>query len=224
MNPTSTLTQNGADSSGGLANRGTADIQNTTFSDNLAFGSGGLSNSGTLTLTNSTVARNHAVAFGGGGISNSGTLTITNSTLSENTHGSLAGAGGGIFNSGTVELHNTILARNTSGSGPSTSPDCSGSLTSRGHNLIGDTTGCTIALHASDLMGDPGLDAFTDDPTPGVGHFPLLATSPAIDAGNDAGCPPTDQLGQPRIRVHPSSPGVCDIGAIEFQPPAALVN
>jgi len=46
---------------------------------------------------------------------------------------------------------------------------------------------------------------------PGHGHFPLLEGSPAIDAGNDAFCPSTDQLGQPRV-------GVCDIGAIEFQP------
>ena len=46
---------------------------------------------------------------------------------------------------------------------------------------------------------------------PGHGHFPLLSTSQAIDAGIDTACPLTDQLGQSRI-------GQCDIGAIEFQP------
>src|SRR5262249_59436703 len=59
--------------------------------------------------------------------------------------------------------------------------------------------------------GAPCLAAFTDDGPPGHGHFPLLPISPAIDAGNDVACPPTDQLGQPRV-------GICDIGAIEFQP------
>ena len=51
----------------------------------------------------------------------------------------------------------------------------------------------------------------TADGTPGHGHLPLLPTSPAIDAGDDAACPPTDQLGQPRV-----SP--CAIGAVEFYP------
>jgi hypothetical protein len=48
---------------------------------------------------------------------------------------------------------------------------------------------------------------------PGQGYVPLLPTSPAIDAGPTHACPPTDQLGQPRV-------GPCDIGAVEFQPPA----
>jgi hypothetical protein len=54
------------------------------------------------------------------------------------------------------------------------------------------------------------LDAFTDNGRPGTGHFPLLPTSQAIEAGNDALCPRTDQLGRRRI-------GPCDIGAIEFR-------
>jgi hypothetical protein len=83
-------------------------------------------------------------------------------------------------------------------------------VNSLGTNLIGDPTGCAITLLPTDLTGDPGLGDFTDDGTPGNGHFPLLPGSPAIDAGNDAFCPPTDQLGQRRV-------GPCDIGAIEFK-------
>jgi hypothetical protein len=79
-----------------------------------------------------------------------------------------------------------------------------------GHNLIGDPTGCTITLQPSDLTGDPGFGPFTDNGRPGNGHFPLLPTSQAIDAGNDALCPRTDQLGRRRI-------GPCDIGAITFR-------
>jgi len=83
-------------------------------------------------------------------------------------------------------------------------------VTSLGNNLIGDPTGCTITMQGTDLTGNPGLDTFTDNGTPGNGHFPLLPTSRAIDAGNDAVCPKRDQLGEKRV-------GPCDIGAISFR-------
>ena len=62
---------------------------------------------------------------------------------------------------------------------------------------------------SSDLTGVPSLGAFLDDGT-GYGHYPLLEGSPAINRGNPAACPKTDQLGQKRV-------GPCDIGSIEFQ-------
>jgi hypothetical protein len=193
--------------SGGITNFGTLTITNSTLSGNAGrFGAGGIENGGTVTLLNSTLSGNHCVDCLGGGIGNFGTLTITNSTLSDNAVRGF-GQGGGLFSSGgTVAVQNTILALNTARRGP----DCAGPVTSFDHNLIGTMTGCTLTLQPNDLTGDPGLAAFTDDGTPGNGHYPLLPTSRAIDAGNDAACPPTDQLGQPRV-------GPCDIGAIEFQ-------
>jgi len=128
-----------------------------------------------------------------------GVLILLNSTLAHNVRGGIDTSG-----TSTVTLQNTILALTE------TESDCQGSITSLGNNVLGDPTGCDITLLDSDLTGDPGLDTFTDDGTPGNGHFPLLPTSQVIDAGNDAACPPTDQLGQPRV-------GPCDIGAIEFQ-------
>ena len=122
--------------------------------------------------------------------------------------------GGGLFNGdegGTIMLQHSIVARNQTLAG-GTGPDCLGPIISVGHNLIGDPTGCTITLQPSDLTGDPGLGDFTDDGTPGHGHYPLLAISPAIDAGDPATCSPHDQLSQPRM-------GPCDIGAIEFPGP-----
>jgi hypothetical protein len=142
---------------------------------------------------------------------------MTNSTVS----GNLAGQGGGIsaikapslIPAGQAILQNTILARNTvlpAGTGP----DCvtlGGRVTSLGHNLVGNPTGCSITLALGDLTGDPGLGDFTDDGTPGQGYLPLLPTSPVIGAGDPAACPATDQLGQ--LRLTP-----CDIGAVEFAP------
>ncbi len=51
--------------------------------------------------------------------------------------------------------------------------DCFGPATSFGNNLIGDPSGCTMTLQPTDLTGDPGLGPFTDNGTPGNGHFPL---------------------------------------------------
>jgi hypothetical protein len=116
-----------------------------------------------------------------------------------------------------VELQNSILALNKTMPDMARGPDCEGPVTSLGHNLLADPTGCAITLQASDLTGNPGLGEFTDNSTPGRGHFPPQASSRAIDAGDEALCPPTDQLGQPRV-------GRCDIGAIEFPQPIVLVN
>jgi hypothetical protein len=60
-----------------------------------------------------------------------------------------------------VTLQNTLLALNTAPNTLSPSKDCVGVVTCLGNNLIGDPADCTITLQASDLTGDPGLDAFT---------------------------------------------------------------
>lgn len=181
-------------------------VRNSAF----PFFGGGIANFGTMILTNTTVAANSAAdsQVGGGGIANGGQLILTNTTVADNNATSSIAGG---LNSSTSEnsravLVNTILARNSAATG---NPDCRGSVTSLGTNLVGDPTGCTITLLPTDLTGDPGLGAFTDNGTPGNGHFPLRRRSPAIDAGNNAFCPPTDQLGRRRV-------GPCDIGAIRF--------
>ena len=214
----STLADNTSTRGGGLHNTSTATLTNCTLTGNRAddpFGSvggGGIAtvDSGaqrtTLTLTNCTLADNTANL--GGGITNfDGTATLTNSTLTDNT----ALDGGGIYShNGSMNLQNTILALNTARFPSPQADDCGGVVTSLGNNLIGDPTGCRLTLLSSDLTGDPGLGDFTDNGRPGKGHFPLLSTSQAIDAGNDAVCPHTDQLGRRRL-------GPCDIGAIEFR-------
>jgi hypothetical protein len=213
---TTTFANNTADDGGGgLSNRpgGVVTIAKSTFVRNRVFffGGGGLSNGGTLLVQNTTLAGNRAASVGGG-LGNSGTAILTNVTIADNEAGQFGG--GGLANSGQLVMLNTILARNTIVQG--IGPDCRGTvsgigqMTSLGTNLVGDPTGCPITLLPTDRTGDPGLGDFTDDGTPGNGHFPLLPGSPAIAAGNDAFCPPTDQLGQRRV-------GPCDIGAIEFR-------
>ena len=228
----STLTHNAADAGGGLANsvdpclpeepcraEGTVIMTGSAITHNSSSvqPGGGIFNLGTMEITNTTIAQNqHGAApcspersepllGGGNGIYTNGTLLLRNSTVADNT-GPGACSIGLHTDGGSTILQHTIVAWNTGTRGR----ECVGTLTSLGHNLIGDPTGCTIPLLSRDLTGDPGFGPFTDNGQPGNGHFPLLPTSQARDAGNSAVCPRTDQLGRRRIAP-------CDIGAIEFR-------
>jgi hypothetical protein len=205
----SVLADNRALFGGGLfSDGGTLSLVHSVLTDNQAdYGGGFLNEGGEVTVTDSTLARNR-VYYGGGFLNEGGEVTVTDSTLANNQ----ALYGGGLLDSssygmvGTVVL-NTILAQNIASALGS---DCLGTVTSWGYNLIGDPSDCTITLQPGDLTGNPGLANFADDSTPGNGHFPLLSTSRAMNAGNDSTCPKTDQLGEKRDKP-------CDIGAIEFQ-------
>jgi len=200
---------------------GTAVVRDSAFVENHSFSGSAIHNSGTVDAVNTTFARNVLQPFFNGqglAIRNRGRLSLTNSTLAENNTliPPIGPARMVLWTDGTTILQNTILVHDPN------APfirDCGGggAVISLGNNLIGDPSGCDIVLQPSDLTGDAGLGPFTDNGTPGNGHFPLLSTSRAIDAGNGAACPPTDQLGQPRV-------GHCDIGAIEFHPPVLTVT
>src|SRR5262249_17360928 len=149
-------------------------------------------------------ARNIVFLLGscGGGIAIhnvSARLSLINSTVADNVVGGECrfAINSALLTrqSATTILANTIIANNTS---TEFLEDCAGPATSLGNNLIGDLTGCMVVLQPSDLTGDPGLGAFTDNGTPGNGHFPLLPTSRALDAANTSVCPEKDQIGQPR--------------------------
>jgi len=210
----------GADHGGGIFATGTVTIKDSAIADNRAFlGGGGLSVSGTVTITNTTIANNDAINGSGGGLGlGSGTFRLTNVTVADNST-DLAGGGGLFVGIGAaVTLQNTILARNTAGPFDRSS-DCFGSITSLGNNIIGNTEGCTIDLASTDFVGDPGLGVLVDNgDIPGHEYIPLLAESPAIDAGNRDACPRRDQLRNRRVDVDGDRPVRCDIGALEFIP------
>jgi hypothetical protein len=242
----SSISENRAQDGAGIAwGGGSLLVTDSAITGNTAQAFGGGIFGGDITVVNSTIAGNRA-AFGGAiqvGIPDfltggpTGLVTIANSTLAGN-RASVGGGGlGGPAGSpAKAILAGTIIADNTNLSG--VSPDCrSFEIVSAGHNLIENST-CVGALLDTDLTGDALLGALVDDGTPGHAHLPLLEGSPAINAGGqapkrhggpagkpsrqhkgdaDADCPAEDQIGQRRV-------GACDIGAIEFQPPADVVN
>lgn len=77
---------------------------------------GGIYNRGTLTLNNSSVSGNSAQNIGGGIYNDGGILTLNNSTVSGN---SSAGSSGGIVNtdSSTLNLTNSTVSNNTANTG-----------------------------------------------------------------------------------------------------------
>ena len=117
--------------------------------------SGGIfGNLGPVTLTNSTVSGNSAATNGGGIalIGSFSTLAVELESVTGNTADSDAngtGDGGGIYRQadvGTLYFRNSIVAGNIDSGGQA--PDCSGGasaeLTSQGHNLVQNTSGCGI--------------------------------------------------------------------------------
>ena len=219
----STIAHNASSDGGGIGNRGSVVIRNSAIifnsTDCCQPGGGIINLGGSVEIVNSTIAKNvagGALADGGGGVANfNGQVSITNSTIREN-QAALTHNGGGISKTGGIlRVQNTIVAGNTVNSPFGTGPDCSGTITSLGNNLVGDPSGCGINLQPSDLTGDPGLGSLVgtgEDDLPGRAYYPVLAGSPVIDKGNPNACLQTDQLGNLRA-------GVCDIGAVEFRGP-----
>jgi CSLREA domain-containing protein len=171
----------------------------------------------TVVLINTTVSGNKATLSGGGLYDAFGQLELFNTTVSNNT----AANGGGVFilaniNTATHTQNSLIAGNSASTSGP----DCLGILNSQGYNLVQNTTGCTFAATTGDITKvNPRLGPLQNNGGATVTQA-LLVNSPAINAGNPAGCKDnnsvtltTDQRGMPR----PFDGSRCDIGSFEFQ-------
>jgi len=196
-----------------------ATLNDATINNNLASNAGGIFNiNGTLNLNNTTVSNNVAEVNGGGLYNINSNSTISNSTLSNNS----AYSGGGFASDNdTLILQNTIVSGNIAEGGA----DCishhefSGMLISSGYNLIGNTSDCNFTPSNGDLTNvDPQLGPLQNNGGFSLTHA-LLPGSPAIDAGNPAGC--TDQDGNllttdQRGVARPQG-AACDIGAFELE-------
>jgi hypothetical protein len=235
-----TIKNNEAIDGGGICNHGRLYMNRCTVSGNTAFEwGGGIYNSpycapdtGKMWLTNCTISgnsatgllvhNNHAPIFGtaivnaglisgdGGGIFNAGDMELLNCTIANNY---AAGYGGGFANIvfDTATFKNTIVANNTAGE-PGTNNGYNpppGLIISLGHNLDSENT-CHFDQPTDLINTDPLLGPLQDNGGPTFTHA-LPEGSPAVDAGDNVGAPPTDQRGVTR----PQGTYV-DIGAYEL--------
>jgi hypothetical protein len=222
----STVNGNTAREGGGITNFSRLRVLGSAINGNSAVQAGGISAFGETKLINSTISGNRAAEDGGGIVVGVGatSLRMLNVTLARNvadSDGNLIGRGGGIRNSKLtgVSMRNTIIANNRD---VGVAPDCLGTIVSENHNLLESLRGCTYVAQSGDITErDPRLGNLQGDGPQTHGLFP---DSPAIDAGDPAGCIDdfgptltTDQRGGPR----PVGPR-CDIGAFEASTPAPV--
>ena len=215
-------------------------LQDSTVAGNVAHGpgierggGGGILDTGNASqYLNSTITGNSTDApatlddsDGGGGVLLNNVkdgVTFANMTINGNT--ASAATGGGVNNEidTTADVTDSILAGNTASDA---NGNCAGGLSSDGYNLTDDSAGnntCTLTATGDILGATPGLASLAANggPTPTEA---LLSGSPAIDAGDPAGC--TDLLGNPvstdqRGVIRPEPPGSrCDLGAYEVALP-----
>ncbi len=198
---------------GGILNGAGAalDIHNSTISrNNIIASGGGIHNAGTLTMTNSTVSGNHA--NGGGGLYNLESALVQFSTFSEN--GAIAGAGGNMNGaSGTISLTHTII---TDFDGGANCLFAGNTIRSFDYNLASDAT-CHLNQANDQPSTDPLLGPLQNNGGPTETHA-LMSGSPAIDAGDNAACPATDQRGYGRPFGLTCDPGAYEYGFLIYLP------
>lgn len=230
-----------------FADGGTMIINTATFANNFAVGGnggdGGQTDGGLNCGNHGAGGLAHGAAIAN---NNAATLSIKHGTISLNNAQAgntgvnqggankpprlvAEGTGGGIrVGPGGMTIENTIIAGNTAANGtgdttgaPIPGPDVDGTVTSNGHNLVGNTTEATGFTGTGDITGvSPMLAALADNGGPTQTMEPLPG-SPAIDAGVAAGST-FDQRGESRTVDDPgvanaaTSDGT-DIGAFETE-------
>ena len=212
---------------GALFVGGPSSLVNCTLTGNLASGgSGGAGGRGVLWVNMGT----GQYVYGSGGVGGSGgkacgvvyddagAIRLTNCTIAFNS--SLGGSGGiggfgipvgstgyGGASTGALLTANGVLANCLlDGNSPANG---TGSFVDAGHNLSSDAS-CAFTNLGSLNNTDASLGLLADNDGPTL-TMALLPGSPAIDAGDTALAPATDQRGFPRPAGLAS-----DIGAFEF--------
>jgi hypothetical protein len=218
----SSFFNNGSGASGiiNIDNDAAVTIRDSDFTGNGAHSAGVITvvGQGPVTITNTTIVGTFG-SFSARAISQiplrgSGNVLVTNSTIVNNV--------GGISGRGDLRIQNSIVAGNNQ-FGDCQALGFEGGVVSLGHNLFGNPANC--GAQPSDLTGDArlGVDALlgasVDSGRPGGGYVPLLPDSRAIDGGDAAACPVSDQRGLAR-NIDGNGDGIrrCDIGAVEFYP------
>mgnify|MGYP001203799210 CR=1 FL=1 len=217
-------------------------VSNSTFDFNRASKGGAIFNKGTLTINQSLFVRNSAPQ-GGAIYNNLGSASLVNVSILTN----IAKEGAGIYSTASVTILNSTIVRNTDGVGIQLQTTASGwmknsiisehgsnsncliiggarnNFKSQGFNLfdkVGSGDDCVV--HANDITGkNPELSPKVIASWGTESPLPLLsASSPAIDAGSNDGCPIRDQQGDFRM-TDGNNDNIfqCDIGAFEYPGP-----
>lgn len=216
----SEISNNTAPAAGGILNEGTLVVDSSLLIANKATVAAGAITANSLTSTektvvvNTTITQNDAPDGSGAGISVSSysVLEVLNSTIVDNQ-----GIGLEVKSEGIASVKNTIIARQKKADVYKANCKLEGGavLSSLPSNLTTDTS-CNFPsgdITTLQLLGvDPSLGS-NGGPTL---TYALQETSPAVDRGDNNGCPSSDQrlLGRPAVGKQ-GGVYVCDIGSYE---------
>jgi CSLREA domain-containing protein len=228
-----TVFNNQAPRGGGIFNGSSLTIANSLFESNTArnFGGGAIYNANSIVIQTSLFLDNTA-NLNGGGLDNSANAVLQNVTFSGNFAGvdpdTGDGLGGAIFNDGNLETSFLTIVNNTGGGianggearlnsvllANNTQANCFGNMISEGYNLEKTNT-CGFTQVTDQPNTIPLLESLADN---GGRTFTvaLQVGSPAVDAGDPASCPATDQRGSLRpADGDGDGEARCDVGAFE---------
>jgi hypothetical protein len=175
---------------------------------------------GTLLLTNVTISGNSSPNYTGLANLEPGTqTTIINSTIANNQ---VIGSGtryGGIVNiNAAITIKNTIVANNGG-----RNCQAGATWTSLGHNMSNDNF-CSFTQPGDVMNINPVLSPLGDFGGSTQTHA-LLPGSPAIDHGDNNGCPAADQRGVARpVDGDNDGTATCDMGAFEARNQLTINN
>jgi hypothetical protein len=228
-----------ANAGGGIGNagNGTVTIVSSTVANNYTGGVGGgfgdMNAQGTLVVLDSTFANNVALGNGGGIEASGPSTTINDATVTGNV--SQAQGGGLDVTSAAFTLNNTIVAQdqvNNNGvmNFQGTAPDVFARVTTGNGNFVGIGDANLTGISGGTGGSQVGTAAAPLDPLLGPlqlngGATPTRAPlpgSPVLDAGV-VGALPFGTLSDQRGFFRLVGPGA-DVGAVEFQPPATILQ
>lgn len=188
-------------------------IRRSSITGNAALGGGAITAAAHAWIEDSTIADNRATGSSIGALYFlTGVVSLKNLTVTGNDLAGISRSGG------IITVRNSIVANQTSGA-----IDCFGGVTSGGGNLDSDdscfNSGWTDQVNVDPLLSplaDNGGTTLTMLPGPG---------SPAIDAGVNASCTATDQIGTARpTDGDDDGTATCDVGALEVRAPLPPAN
>lgn len=191
-------------------------ITNSAILNNTALNAGGSGGGGifqgslgNLSLVNVTfsgnsitsVDRGAALFIGGSALSQA---RLQNVTIADNFSPTPANGSLALVNASAIVTMTNTIVRDGSCSLASSSPTLPRLVNGGGNLAFNNATGCP------GVNADPQLTALQDNGGPTLTYAIAADTSPAVNGGDNAQCPPTDQRGVIRPQGN-----ACDIGAVE---------
>ncbi|MDP9121980.1 MAG: right-handed parallel beta-helix repeat-containing protein, partial [Acidobacteriota bacterium] len=196
---------------------GTVDIEDSTFSNNKTIVTAGAINLNSVngSIVNSTFSGNRGFFAAAMALSN-GTISLINNTITGNTATAQGGGMRVVFEN--LIMSNNIIAGNMAGGHEGDCAFVVGNTTVTDHNIDGDGSCRLTGPGDQPGVANPLLAPLANNGGP-TDTVALLGGSPAVNAGNNATCPPADQRGTARPQG-----ASCDIGAYEDTLVSITVN